>query len=110
MASEDVFMDAFICDYQCAAVAEGLAKYQIPDDWCAEFDAHDGIYPVICMQTYQIRSNPAMMDLKVRTAEKDEYPGCMIYAQKKTIAFKIDCMRDLIEAMKNSGLRCEMDE
>ena len=36
-------MDEFGCDYMCKTVGEGLAKYNIPGDWCAEFDACDDI-------------------------------------------------------------------
>ena len=40
-------MDAFGCDYRCRTVGESITKYNIPNDWCAEFDVHDGVYPVI---------------------------------------------------------------
>ena len=30
----------------------------------------------------------------------DEYAGCMLLADKKTIAFKVDYMSDLIKAME----------
>ena len=73
-----------------------------PDDWCAEFDAHDGVYPLICAQVNQIRKNPAMMDLKLRVVENkdDEYAGCMVLKEKKTIAFKIDYMSDFAKQWK----------
>ena len=89
-----------VCDYACRTVGESIAKYNIPDDWYAEFDAHDGIYPIICIQINQIRKVPAIMDLKLRVVEntEDEYAGCMIYADRKTIAFKVNCLRDLLRA------------
>ena len=31
-------MDEFGCDYECKTVGESITKYNIPDDWCAEFD------------------------------------------------------------------------
>lgn len=95
-------MDEFGCDYGCRTVGEGITKYNIPDDWCAEFDAYDAIYPIVSMQVGQIRKNPAMMDLKLRLVENedDEYAGCMVLADQETIAFKIDYMRDLVNAIK----------
>ncbi len=97
-------MDEFDCDYACKTVGESITKYHIPNDWCAEFDAYDGIHPIICIQIAQIRKTPAMMDLKLRIVENaaDEYAGCMILASRKTIAFKIDYMSDLIKAMEPS--------
>lgn len=90
-------MDEFGCDYKCRTVGESITKYSIPDDWCAEFDAYDGVYPIIVFQVEQIRKNPAMMDLNLRVIEnpEDEYAGCIVLAEKKTIAFKIDRMCDL---------------
>ena len=95
-------MDEFGCDYECRTVGESIAKYSIPDDWCAEFDAYDDVYPIVCIQSEQIRKVPAVMDLKLRVVENDddEYAGCMILADRKTIAFKIDYMSDLAKAMK----------
>ena len=97
-------MDRFIFDYQCATVGESITKYNILDDWCAEFDACDGIYPIVCVQVDQISKNPAAMDLKLRIVENedDEYPGCMVLAEEKTIAFKIDSMGGLVKAMEES--------
>ena len=84
-------MDEFGCDYECRTVGESIAKYNIPDDWCAEFDAYDDAYPIFCIQVNQICKAPAMMDLKLRIVENpdDEYAGCMVLAQKKTIVFKV---------------------
>ncbi len=50
----------------------------------------------------QIRRAPSMMDLKLRMIENpdDEYAGCMILENKKTIAFKVDFMSDLVKAMQ----------
>ena len=95
-------MDEFGCDYTCRTVGEGITKYHIPNSWCAEFDAYDDIYPIICIQVDQIREAPAMMDLKLRIVENedDEYAGCMVLSEKRTIAFKVDFMRDLIRAMQ----------
>lgn len=94
-------MDEFVCDYDYRTVGESITKYNIPDDWCAEFDACDGVYPIVCIQVDQIRKIPAMMSLKLRIVENpdDEYAGCMVIAEKKTIAFKVDYMRDLLKAM-----------
>ena len=96
-------MDEFGCDYECKTVGESITKYNIPDDWCAEFDAYDGVYPIVCIQVDQIRNSPAMMDLKLRIVENpdDEYAGCMVLAEKKTIAFKVNYMRDLTKAMES---------
>ena len=96
-------MDEFGCDYECKTVGESITKYNIPDDWCAEFDAYDGVYPIVCIQEIQIRESPAMMDLKLRIVENpdDEYAGCMVLAEKKTIAFKVNYMSDLTKAMEN---------
>ena len=96
-------MDEFGCDYECKTVGESIIKYNIPDDWCAEFDAYDGVYPIVCIQVDQIRESPAMMDLKLRIVENpdDEYAGCMVLAEKKTIAFKVNYMRDLTKAMES---------
>ena len=96
-------MDEFGCDYECKNVGESITKYNIPDDWCAEFDAYDGVYPIVCIQVDQIRESPAMMDLKLRIVENpdDEYAGCMVLAEKKTIAFKVNYMSDLTKAMES---------
>ncbi len=95
-------MDKFGCDYACRTVGESITKYNIPNDWCAEFEAYDGAYPIICMQIDQIRMAPAMMDLKLRIVDNadDEYAGCIILTDKKIIAFKIDYISDLIKAME----------
>ena len=95
-------MDIFVCDYGCRTVGESIAKYNIPDHWCAEFDAYDGVYPVVCVPVDQIRKNPAMMELKLRVVdnENDAYAGCMICKEKKIAVFKIDYMRDLTQAME----------
>ena len=96
-------MDEFGCDYECKTVGESITKYNIPDDWCAEFDAYDGVYPIVCIQIDQIRESPAMMDLKLRIVENpdDEYAGCMVFAEKKTITFKVNYMSDLTKAMES---------
>lgn len=96
-------MDEFGCDYECKTVGESITKYNIPDDWCAEFDAYDGVYPIVCIPIDQIRESPAMMDLKLRIVENpdDEYAGCMVLAEKKTIAFKVNYMSDLTKAMES---------
>ena len=93
-------MDAFVCDYGCRTVGESIAKHNIPNDWYAEFDAYDDIYPIICIQVNQIRNVPAIMNLKLRVVENedDEYAGCMIYADRKTIVFKVNCLIDLLRA------------
>ena len=85
-------MDEFSCDYQCRTVGESIIKHHIPDDWCAEFDARDGVYPIVVIEVAQIRKSPAIMGLKLRTIENqdDEYAGCIVLSDKKTIAFKID--------------------
>lgn len=96
------FLDEFGCDYKCRTVGEGITKYHIPGDWCAEFDACDGGSPVVCIPVDQISQTPAMMHLKLRGVENedDEYAGCMVLTDRKTIAFKIDCMSDLANGME----------
>ena len=95
-------MDEFGCDYRCRTVGEGITKYNIPNDWCAEFDAYDDVYPIVCIQVDQIRNSPAIMNLKLRLVENedDEYAGCMVFIDQKTIAFKVDCISDLAKAME----------
>ena len=95
-------MNEYGCDYECRTVGEGVTKYNIPDDWCAEFDAYDDVYPIVCIQVDQIRRSPAVMGLKLRIAknEGEEYAGCMVIADQKTIAFNIDSMSDLAKAME----------
>ena len=99
-------MDLFGCDYKCRTVGECIAKYKIPNDWCAEFDIYDTAYPIICIQVGQIRRTPAMMDMELRIVEnKDtEYAGCMILAEQRTVAFKIDFMSDFVKAMNTMEL------
>lgn len=100
-----VLMDEFVCDYACRTVGEGIIKHSIPDDWCAEFDIYDVVCPVVCIQVSHIRRLPALMDLKIRIAknEDEEYAGCMVLAEKKTIAFKIDHRSDLAKAMEENS-------
>lgn len=95
-------MDEFGCDYACKTAGESITKYNIPDDWCAEFDAYDGVYPIIVIPVELIRKAPAMMDLKLRMVENpdDEYAGCMVLTEKQTIAFKVNYMSDLIKALE----------
>ena len=95
---EVLFVDEIIFDYDCKTVGEGINKYNIPDDWCAEFDAYDDNYPIVCIPVDRIRKSSAIMALKLRVVENedDEYPGCMIYPQQKIIAFKIDNLSDFI--------------
>lgn len=94
-------MDEFCCDYECRTVGECITKYNIPNDWYAEFNAYNGVYPVVCIQVGQIRKAPAMMNLKLRIVknEADEYAGCMVLTNQKTIAFKVDYMSNLLKAM-----------
>ena len=98
-------MDEFGCDYACKTVGEGITKYHIPDEWWAEFDVYDDIYPIIAIPVEQIRKAPAMMDLKLRMIEKpeDEYAGCIILTENRTIAFKVDYMSDLENAIKGTA-------
>ena len=101
-------MDKFGCDYECRTVGESITKYSIPNDWCAEFDACDDVYPIVCMQVEQIRKTPALMDLKLRIVENEdeEYAGCMVRTDQKVIAFKVDYMRDLVKAMNTAWANC----
>ena len=103
-------MDEFGCDYECRTVGESIIKYNIPNDWSAEFDAYDDVYPVICVQVDKIREAPAIMDLKLRIVENvdDEYAGCMVLTNQKTIVFKIDNMGDLTRIIepKNETVLC----
>lgn len=94
-------MDEFDFAYECRTVGESIIKYDIPGDWCAEFDAYDDVYPLVCIQVEQIRKSPDMMDLKLRIVKNrdDEYAGCMVLADRKTISIKVDYMRDLVKAM-----------
>ena len=39
-------MDEFGCDYECKTVGESIIKYNIPNDWSAEFDAYDDVYSI----------------------------------------------------------------
>lgn len=95
-------MDEFGCDYACRTVGESIVKYNIPDDWYAEFDACDDVCPIIVIQVDKIRKAPAMMERKLRIIEHpdDEYAGCMVFTEKKTIVFKADSMSDLVKAME----------
>ena len=95
-------MDAFVCDYVCRTVGESILKHNIPIDWCAEFDVCDGVYPIICIQVDRICKVPALMDLNLRVVDNadEEYAGCMIFADRKTIAFKVNYISDLLNAMK----------
>ncbi|MEF2838054.1 MAG: hypothetical protein U0N82_10060 [Oscillospiraceae bacterium] len=95
-------MDELGCDYECRTVGESIFKYNIPEDWCAEFDDYDAVYPVICISVEQIRKIPAIMNLKLRIVENkdDEYAGCMVLAEQKTIAFKVDSMSALVRAIE----------
>ena len=52
-------MDEFGCDYQCRTVGESIVKHNIPDHWCAEFDAYENTYPIVCIQVERIRKTPA---------------------------------------------------
>lgn len=80
---------------------ESLAKYNVPAHWCAEFDAYDSIYPIVCLPVDQIRNNTAIMNLNLRIVENEdyEYAGCMVFAERNTIMFKINEMGDLIRNM-----------
>lgn len=93
-------MDEFGCDYMCRTVGEGLDKYNIPNNWCAEFEAFDGIYPIVCIQVEQVRKSPALMDVKLRIIENPdaEFAGCMVLVDRKTIAFKMNYMSDFTKA------------
>ena len=99
-------MDVFDCDYKCRTVGEGIYKYDIPNDWSAEFDAYDNVYPTIVIQVSQIRENSALMNVKLKIVENpdDEYAGCIVFRKKKTIVFKIDYMGDIVMAMKNTAV------
>ena len=96
-------MDEFGCDYECRTVGESVVKYNIPDDWSAEFEACDAVWPIVVIQVAQIRKTSAMTDLRLRIIGNpdDEYAGCMVLADQKTVAFKVDYMSDLIKAMES---------
>ena len=97
-------MDEFGCDYECRTVGESITKYNISNDWCAEFDIYDGAYPVVCIQVEQISKVPAMMDLKLRVVENEdhEYAGCMVRKDQKTVVFKVDHISCLLKAMQGN--------
>lgn len=93
-------MDEFGCDYACKTVGESIVKYNIPNDWTAEFEACDCVHPIVCIPVDRVRKVPAIMDLKLKIVENedDEYAGCMVLTNQKTIAFKIDYLSDLTRA------------
>ena len=95
-------MDRFGCDYECRTVGESIRKYNIPNDWCAEFDAYEDVFPIICIQIDEIRKAPAMMNLELRIIENkdEEYAGCIVLPQKKSIGFKVNSIASLVEAMQ----------
>ena len=94
-------MDEFGCDYECRTVGESVTRYNIPDDWCAEFDANDDVYPIIVISVEQIRKSPMMMGLQLKMIEypDDEYARCILRIEKQTIVYKVDSMSDLVKAM-----------
>ena len=96
-------MDEFGCDYDCRTVGEGIIKHNIPNEWAAEFDIYDDVCPVICIQINQIRRNPALMGLKLRVVKNldEEYAGCIVLPDQKTVIFKIDHMQDLMKAINS---------
>ena len=51
--------------------------------------------------TYEM-SMDIVWHLKLRVVENedDEYAGCMVLTDQKTIAFKVDYMSDLVKAME----------
>lgn len=86
-------MDEFGCDYECRTVGESIIKYNIPNDWSAEFDVYDDVYPVICIQVDEIRKTPAIMDLKLRVVDwsqvdKEDYMLAMERSPIKDIEIK----------------------
>ena len=90
-------------DYTIRTVGESIIKCEIPDDWYAEFEVFDNIYPIVVIQIGEIRKIPSMMNLKLRIISNpdDEYPCCVVLREKKTVLFKIDFLHDLLMAMKN---------
>jgi len=98
------FVDKFRCDYACRTVGESIIKHHIPNDWYAEFDVCDGVYPIVCIQVDQNHKASAMMDLKLRVVENkdDEYAACIVHADQEIISFKIDHMEDLAKAMEQN--------
>lgn len=105
-------MDIFVCDHMCWTVGEAINKYNIPDDWSAEFDAYDGVYSTIVIRVDQIRKNSAMMNVELRMIENpdDEYAGCIILRDQQTVAFKIDYLRELISALKTQSCPCNQTD
>jgi len=98
-------IDAFCCDYESKTVSESIEKYNIPDDWCAEFDAYDDVYPTLVIQVDRIRKIPAVMNMKIRNVKNpdDEYAGCTVFQDRQTVAFKIDYLKDLLEAINTQS-------
>ncbi len=96
-------MDEFGCDYGCRTVGEGIAKYSIPDDWCAEFEADDCGRPIVCIQVDQARKIPALMDVRLRIVGNADgkVAGCMVLTSRKTIVFRVKFLRDLAKAIAN---------
>ena len=99
-------MAEFVWDYGCRTVGEGMERFRIPDDWCVEFEVREDICPVVVIQADQIRKVPAMMNLKLSVIAdtEEEYAACTVLPRKKTIAFKIDDLEDLIKAVAST--RC----
>ncbi len=99
-------MDAFGCDYGCRTVGEAILKYSIPDDWLTGFDIYDEAYPVITFPVRCIRKASAIMALHLRMVENEsnEYAGCMVITEEKTIFFKIDYVLDFINALRDTIL------
>ena len=103
-------MDEFSCDYVCRTVGESILKYNVPDEWCAEFEAYDCGCPVVCIQVAQVRKSSELMDVKLRmVANADaEFAGCMVFADRKTIAFKIDCISDFTRVIPEPPGDCHV--
>lgn len=59
-------MGGFIWDYESRTVGESLRKYNIPGDWCGEFDACDGIWPILCIRADQICKKPSFDGAKAQ--------------------------------------------
>ena len=86
-------MSKFICDYTCRTVGECIIRYNIPDDWYAEFDFYDDLCPTICVRIDLIKMNSAIMALKLKVSEKEgeEWAGCILFTEKETVSFEAAC-------------------
>jgi hypothetical protein len=74
------FMDEFGCDYEYKTVDEGITKYNMPDDWYAEFDSMSTL-----ARALEIEKHTCLLGCKLPNKQ-----ACILVSRKRLVGLSAD--------------------